>query len=193
MSSIPVVVLGIKRAKFKAEATKKHLKDIGFKNVSIYYGLDIKGKNPEDIKSNQVVLYNNQKLMEDFTGNQLLVAEDDLRITDPEGLFKHLKNGINGVDRLAWVRKIESGSNKGNLQGGMLIGYDKSGMNRLMTLPLSAGHIDMAISKNIKQKISGSFGIEYHYKGMKKNVKGEITGMTETHKKTKLNRYIKFY
>ena len=68
----------------------------------------------------------------------------------------------------------------------MLIGYDKSGMNRLMTLPLSAGHIDMAISKNIKQKISGSFGIEYHYKGMKKNVKGEITGMTETHKKTKL-------
>ena len=42
MSNIPVVVLGIKRANNKAVATAKHLRKVGFKNVSIYYGIDLK-------------------------------------------------------------------------------------------------------------------------------------------------------
>ena len=106
MSSIPVVVLGLRRAKFKAEATKKHLKDIGFKNVSIYYGLDIKGKNPEGIKASQVVMYGAKQILNKNRNiKELIYAEDDVRITQPEALFKHLKNGIKGIERLYMIKE----------------------------------------------------------------------------------------
>ena len=159
MSSIPVVVLGIKRAKFKAEATKKHLKDIGFKNVSIYYGLDIKGKNPEDIKSNQVVLYNNQKLMEDFTGNQLLVAEDDLRITDPEGLFKHLKNGIRGIERLVY---LDIPTKSKYPYGTQMIGFSNRPLNQVADEEVNRS-FDNYLNNNYKQNVGKNYGFEFIY------------------------------
>jgi len=181
MSSIPVIILGIRRKGSRARQTLSHLKKIGFKNVKIYYGLDIKTSNPENIKHNQIVLYNNQQYLKDFKGDQVIIAEDDVRITEPDKLFRHLKCGINGIDRLVWNRV-----DKGITQGAQMIGYDRSGIDRLLSLPLSAGHIDLAISRRFKEKKSGPFGIEYIYKDQKRDPKtGEIVGMNKDHRKTK--------
>lgn len=185
MSSIPVIVMGIRRAKNKAEATRKHLRDIGFKNVKIFYGLDIKKSNPENIKHNQIVTYNNQKIMDNFKGDQLIVAEDDVRITRPEDLFNHLKRGLKGVERLVYAKKLKI---RGIVRtiGTQMVGYDRSGINKVLSLPLSTGHLDIALTKHTNEKVpSKSYGIEYVYPDMKLTAKGEAIGLTDTHRKQK--------
>ena len=64
MSSIPVVVLGIKRKQKRVKDTVNHLRKVGFKNVSIYYGYDIKGGNPEGLTTSNVIMYNQKKILE---------------------------------------------------------------------------------------------------------------------------------
>ena len=180
MSSIPVVVMGIKRAQSKAIKTKKHFNKLGFNNVSIFYGLDLKGKNPEKVKSNQVVSYNNFKILEENKDKpQLIIAEDDARITNKEGLMKHLKKGIKGIDRLIWNRKVRI-KGKDLIQNTALIGYDTSGIKKALTLTLGDGHWDLALSKKTNQKVSGPFGIEYLYPDMKKKG-GIVIGLDEKH------------
>jgi len=186
MSSIPVVILGLKRANYKALSTKKHFKKNGFKNVSIFYGLDIKGSNPEKVKSNQVVGYNNLLILEkNKDKSQLLIAEDDARITKPKELMTHLNKGIKGVDRLIWnYRFKDKGSKKLITQNAGLIGYDNSGINRALSLSYKDGHWDLVLSRKLSERASGPYGIEYLYPSMKKKG-GVVIGLDEHHKKQK--------
>lgn len=184
MSKIPVFVLGIKRKSGRAQQTARHLKKVGFSNVKIFWGLDLKRSNPDKIKHNEVVLYNNQLLMERNPNlEEVIISEDDTRITEPTRLMKHLKGGIKGIDRLVW-NKIYREKKGRVVQGAQMIGYNRSGMNRLLDMPLSAGHIDLAISKRLNEKVSGPFGIEYIYGDLKKNRRGKIIGMNEKHTKS---------
>ena len=189
MSSIPVVVLGLKRKQKRVKDTVNHLRKVGFKNVSIYYGYDIKGGNPEGLTTSNVVMYNDKKILENALEKdipEIILAEDDVRITKPEALFKHLKNGIKGVDRLVWVR-VMSGSNKGATQGTQMTGYSKSGMSNTLAIK-GMGHMDIFLSNRLepKEKVSGPYGIEYIYPEMrsKKDKRGMIKGDLPAHTKS---------
>tara|TARA_R110000823_G_scaffold195755_1_gene327093 strand:+ start:2018 stop:2680 length:663 start_codon:yes stop_codon:yes gene_type:complete len=190
MSSIPVVVLGIKRKQKRVKDTVNHLRKVGFKNVSIYYGYDIKGGNPEGLTTSNVIMYNQKKILEkalekDTPG--IILAEDDVRITKPDALFKHLKNGIKGVDRLVWTIIIPSGSNKGATGGNQMTGYSNRGMKNALAIK-GMGHMDMFLSNRLepKEKVSGPYGIEYLYPEMrsKKDKRGMIKGDLPAHTKS---------
>jgi hypothetical protein len=198
MTSIPVVVLGIKRANNKAVSTANHLRKVGFKNVSIYYGIDLK-KDTKKIKeiskdenvnlnTTNIAHYNSNQILKrelQKGTNEIIITEDDVRITDKEGLFKHLKNGIKGVDRLVWNRLINSGSAKGAIQGNQMTGYSRRGMKSALEIS-KLGLIDLVYSRNLspKEKVSGSFGIEYIYPDMtERTERGEIKGSMESHNK----------
>ena len=201
MSSIPVVVMGIKRANDKAEETASHLRKVGFKNVSIYYGIDLK-KNKEkvkavstsegiNLKTTNIAHYNSNKILErevEKDTPQLIITEDDVRITESDDLFKHLKKGIKGVDRLVWNRVITSGSNKGAIQGNQMTGYDSNGMKSALAIK-KLGLIDLFYSRKLepKEKVSGPYGIEYIYPYMTERTKGgQIKGDMEAHNKPEI-------
>ena len=191
MSSIPVVIMGLKRANSKAKSTQRHFKKMGFKNVSIFYGLDIKGKNPEKIKSHQVVAYNNLLILEKNKDKpQLLIAEDDARITKPKELMKHLNKGIKGIDRLIYNYRFRDKKTKKLItQNAALIGYDNNGINRALTLKYTDGHWDLALSRKLSERASGPYGIEYLYPSMKKKG-GVVVGLDDFHKKLKIQEKI---
>ena len=135
-------------------------------------------------------MYNQKKILEDALEKnipQIILAEDDVRITKPNALFKHLKGGIRGVDRLVWTTIITSGSNKGATGGNQLTGYSKRGM--INTLDIKGmGHMDMFLSNRLepKEKVSGPYGIEYIYPEMrsKKDKRGMIKGDLPAHTKS---------
>ena len=198
MSSIPVVVLGIKRLKRKAITTANHLRKEGFKNVSIYYGIDLKN-NKDKVKSvaedeginlatTNIAHYNSNQILErelEKGTPQLIITEDDVRITDNDGLFKHLKKGIKGVDRLVWVSKLTSGSNKDGIRGNQMTGYNENGMKSALAIK-RLGLIDLVYTKHLspKEKVSGPYGIEYIYPEMTTRTKGgKIKGEMEAHNK----------
>ena len=189
MSNIPVVVMGIKRANDKAEETASHLRKVGFKNVSIYYGIDLKNnKEGLNLKTTNIAHYNSNKILEREVEKgtpQLIITEDDVRITETDELFKHLEKGIKGVDRLVWNRVITSGSNKGAIQGNQMTGYDSNGMKSALAIK-KLGLIDMFYSRKLepKENVSGPYGIEYIYPYMTERTKGgQIKGDMEAHNK----------
>ena len=198
MSNIPLVVMGIRRLKNKALSTANHLRKVGFKNVSIYYGIDLKmdkdkvktvaDKEDINLRTTNIAHYNSNKILErelEKGTQQLIITEDDVRITDKEGLFKHLKNGIKGVDRLVWVSKLTSGSSKDNIRGNQMTGYNENGMKSALEIK-KLGLIDLVYSKHLspKEKVSGSYGIEYIFPDMTKRTKGgQIKGEMESHNK----------
>tara|TARA_R110000803_G_scaffold70074_1_gene132773 strand:+ start:148 stop:810 length:663 start_codon:yes stop_codon:yes gene_type:complete len=165
MSSIPVVVLGIKRANFKALQTKNHFKKMGFKNVSIYYGLDIKKSNPDNIKKSQITSYNQMKILEENKDKpQLIIAEDDARITKQKELMIHLKKGIKGVDRLIWnYKKFQNNPKKKHTQNTGLVGYSNKGIKKVLEQDWKYGFYDQLLSQKTNEKVSGPFGFEYIY------------------------------
>lgn len=198
MSSIPVVVMGIKRLSSKATQTASHLRSIGFKKVSIKYGIDLKKdiselkkvKEDEGINLTTVNIahYNSNQILKkalDKGISNLIIVEDDVRITKRSELFEHLKKGVKGVDRLVWVNVLTSGSNKGNIRGNQMTGYNVNGMKSALAIK-RLGLIDLVYSKKLspKENVSGPFGIEYIYPDMTTRVKGgKIKGELEAHNK----------
>ena len=160
MSNMPVVVLGLRRARFKAEQTKKHLKDIGFKNVSIHYGLDLKGSNPEGIKASQVVMYGAKQILNKNRNlKELIYAEDDVRITKPEELFRHLKGGIKGIERLVY---LDIPTKNKYPFGTQMIGFSNRVINQLADEEVNKS-FDNYLNNNYNQKVGKNYGFEFIY------------------------------
>ena len=174
MSSITVFVLGIKRNAARASATATHLKKIGFKNVSIYYGDDLKNNITYDdgkvIKPPQIVMWNAlQILRKNRNLKELIYAEDDVRITKPQELFQHLKGGIKGIDRLVYLDNIKVREklrnrfkNKSALYGTQMIGYDNNAINKLADVNKYSSY-DIYLNLEHNQKIGKNYGFEYVY------------------------------
>lgn len=179
MSSIPVIILGLRRARFKAEQTKKHLKDIGFKNVSIHYGLDLKGSNPEGIKPSQVVMYGAKEILNKNRNlKELIYAEDDVRITQPEALFRHLKNGIRGIERLVY---LDIPTKNKYPFGTQMIGFSNRAINQVADEEVNRS-FDNYLNAKYKQNVGRNYGFEFiydkgdtiHKHGTKKQLKQSI-------------------
>tara|TARA_R110002096_G_scaffold29422_2_gene88508 strand:+ start:80 stop:679 length:600 start_codon:yes stop_codon:yes gene_type:complete len=178
MISTPVFVMGLKRKGYKATETAKHLRKF-FNNVKIVYGLDIK-KNKE-IKSNQVVLLNVKQILENNQNLKgLIIAEDDVRITDPNALSK--ENLSDKIVRLVY-RKIEKRPPPSirKVVGAQLVYIPQNKFNAVINL--KEGHFDLQLSKYIPERVPKSVGIEYIYP--EQRVKGISVGMTSTHTKEK--------
>ena len=84
-----IIVLGIERNSERAIETQNHLKDLGFLNVDIYWGADLK-ENLE-IKKTQICMYNAKKILDmNRDLNRIIYCEDDIRIYDPIALKGYL-------------------------------------------------------------------------------------------------------
>ena len=100
-----IIVLGIKRNSERAIETQKHLKDLGFMNVDIFWGTDLK-EYPE-IKKTEICMYNAKKILgmnRDL--NRIIYCEDDIRIYDPITLKEYLNQELEGIHRLVYFIDI---------------------------------------------------------------------------------------
>jgi hypothetical protein len=199
MSSIPVFVLGIKRNAERSLATAKHLKSIGFKNVSIYNGDDLKNNikykdsngDEKIIKPSQIVMWNALQMLRKHRNlKELIYAEDDVRITRPLELFHHLKGGIKGIDRLVyldWLKVKEKDRKRykspNAKHGTQMIGYDSNAINKLADFDKYLNY-DVALNLYFNQKFGKSYGFEYVYD------KGE--NIHKHHRKKDKERSIEF-
>lgn len=154
--------------KEKAIATRNHLKDIGFKNVKIYYGADIRNKptyitddgDKKLIKLNEITMFNSLELLRKNRNlKELIYAEDDVRITQPEALFKHLKNGIKGIERLVY---LDIPTKNKYPFGTQLVGFSNRAINQVADLNKYYSY-DLGLNKNFTQNVGKNYGFEFVY------------------------------
>jgi len=97
-----IIILGIKRNENRALETQKHLKDLGFMNVDIYWGLDI--KETTEIKLPQICMYNAKKILNmNRDEKRIIYCEDDVRIYDAITLKEYLNQELEGIHRLVYL------------------------------------------------------------------------------------------
>ena len=192
MSSIPVFVLGVNRKgmKEKAIATRNHLKKVGFKNVRIYYGADIRNKptyiadngDKKFVKLNQITMFNSLELLRKKRDlKELIYAEDDVRITKPEELFKHLKNGIKGIERLVYLDKPkpppyiqEQFVNKSLPYGTQMVGFDNKSINKVGDFNRYYNY-DVGLNKHFSPNVGTNYGFEFVYEKGDKPIHAHAT------------------
>tara|TARA_R110000824_G_scaffold96745_1_gene231440 strand:- start:917 stop:1534 length:618 start_codon:yes stop_codon:yes gene_type:complete len=183
MINVPVFVVGIKRASYKANQTARHLRKY-FSNVKIYWGHDIKGKEQkkEKVATNVVVLHNAQQLIRKHSNlTSMIIAEDDVRITDPDALRGQPLG--KKIVRMVYHKYWAKAKNRPVpiAQGTQLTYIPKQKYQAV--LELRKGHFDLMMSKYIRDEVlpAKRYGIEYLYPNQRAN----LLGLSDTHTKDK--------
>ena len=160
-----IIVLGIERNSERAIETQNHLKDLGFLNVDIYWGADLK-ENLE-IKKTQICMYNAKKILDmNRDLNRIIYCEDDIRIYDPIALKGYLNQDLKGIHRLVYldipVRKDANFLEPHYKLGSQMILFDNEYINKIADYP-SNKSFDTFLNREYYNTFAEPTGFEYIY------------------------------
>ena len=162
-----IIILGIKRNQNRAIETQKHLKDLGFMNVDIFWGIDI--KEAPEIKLPQICMYNAKKILDmNRDEKRIIYCEDDTRIYDPITLKEYLNQELEGIHRLVYldipVKKDNNFKEPHYKYGTQMILFSNQYINEIADRKENKS-FDNFLNKEYYNTFAEPTGFEYMYEG----------------------------